>query len=185
MKVAILISGNGSNLQSIIDNSADIGIDISCVISNKVNAFGLQRAKNAKIKTEIIISKNKDKEIFESELSNILDKHQVKVIILAGFMRILTTNFVKKYEGKILNIHPSLLPKFKGLNTHSRAIEAGETTHGATVHIVSNELDSGKIIMQTSVDITANDTVEILAKKVLAKEHILYPQAIKKFIKNV
>jgi len=183
-KIVVLISGSGSNLQSIIDNACDIGVKIECVISNKTGVFGLERANKIGINTEVVVSKYKEREIFEKELSKVIDKHQPKIIILAGFMRILTSDFVKNYAGKMLNIHPSLLPKFKGLNTHKRAIEAGEKFAGATVHLVSSELDSGDIIDKISVKIDEEDNAESLAKKVLIQEHILYPRAIKLFLKN-
>jgi phosphoribosylglycinamide formyltransferase-1 len=181
-KVVVLISGGGSNLQSLIDKSSAIGIQIQAVISNKADAFGLKRAKNAGIKHRVVISKGLARDEFDAQLSKVIDEYQPDLIILAGFMRILTSNFVDKYSGKMLNIHPSLLPKFKGLNTHARAIQAGEVEHGASVHLVSSELDSGQIIMQKKVKVLESDTPETLAQKVLKEEHILYPQAIKKFI---
>ena len=183
-KTVILISGSGSNLQAIIDNSKDIGINIELVISNRDDAFGLKRAQNSNIKTNVIISKGKTREDFENQLITEIDKIRPEIIVLAGFMRNLTANFINKYKGRILNIHPSLLPKFKGLHTHARAIDAGEKKHGATVHLVSTELDSGKIIMQAEVDIMPNDTPKSLAKRVLEQEHILYPKAIYSFIEQ-
>ena len=182
--VVILISGSGSNLQSIIDNAENIGVKIKCVISNKADAFGLQRAKNAGIATKIIDhTQFSARAEFDGELAKQIHQFSPKLIILAGFMRILSNNFIEQFAGKIINIHPALLPKFKGLNTHQRAIDAGEKFAGVSVHFVSNQLDSGKVIMQKSVIIDANDNAQSLAKKVLQQEHILYPQAIKKALK--
>ncbi|SMM99902.1 Phosphoribosylglycinamide formyltransferase [uncultured Candidatus Thioglobus sp.] len=176
-----MISGSGSNLQSIIDNAADIGIKIESVISNKAGVFGLQRAKNANIPTKIIDHTQFDsREAFDQELAKYIHKINPRLLILAGFMRILSTEFIDTFAGKILNIHPALLPKFKGLNTHQRALDAGELLHGASVHFVTNELDSGEVILQKSVVIEPNDNAQSLAEKVLKQEHILYPLAIKK-----
>jgi phosphoribosylglycinamide formyltransferase-1 len=182
-KVVVLISGSGSNLQSIIDNADDIGIKIECVISNKADAFGLQRAKEANIPTKIIDhTQFKTREYFDQALINHINTISPELVVLAGFMRILSVDFIDAFVGKIINIHPALLPKYKGLNTHQRAIDAGEKFAGATVHFVTNELDSGKIILQKSVALEFNDTAESLAKKILKQEHILYPKAIKKVL---
>ena len=184
--VVVLISGYGSNLQSIIDNANDIGIKIDCVISNKKNAYGIERAKKNNIKTEIIENnKFESKFQFEQKLAEIINKIKPTLIILAGFMYILSAGFINQFKDKIINIHPSLLPKFKGLNTHKRALEAGEKMHGASVHFVTNQVDSGRIIMQKSIKIEKNDDFKTLAKKVLIEEHILYPLAIKKILKNL
>jgi phosphoribosylglycinamide formyltransferase-1 len=179
MKAVILISGNGSNLQSIIDNADRIDLQISCVISNNKNAFGLKRAESAKLQTAIIDSElYNSKEAFDRELISIIQQHGVELIVLAGYMRVLTPLFVSHYFGKILNIHPSLLPKFPGLNTHQRAIDASETAHGVSVHFVTEELDGGPIINQESVIIDNLDTEETLSMKVLKKEHVIYPKVI-------
>ena len=179
MKAVILISGNGSNLQSIIENADRIDLQISCVISNNKNAFGLKRAVSSKIQTSIIDpTLFNSKEAFDKELISIIDLHGVELIILAGYMRILTPLFVSHYFGKILNIHPSLLPKFPGLNTHQQAIDASEIIHGVSVHFVTDKLDSGPIISQESVSIEAKDTTKILSAKVLKKEHIIFPKVI-------
>jgi phosphoribosylglycinamide formyltransferase-1 len=179
MKAVILISGNGSNLQSIIDNADRINLQISCVISNNKNAFGLKRAESAKLQTVIIDpGLYNSKEAFDRELISIIQHHGVELIILAGYMRVLTPLFVSHYFGKILNIHPSLLPKFSGLNTHQRAIDASETAHGVSVHFVTEELDGGPIINQESVIIDNLDTEETLSMKVLKKEHVIYPKVI-------
>jgi len=179
MKAVILISGSGSNLQSIIDNANKIDLQISCVISNNKNAFGIERARSSKIKTAIIEPELFDsKEAFDKELINIINQHEVELIILAGYMRILTSIFISNYFGKILNIHPSLLPKFPGLNTHQRAIDASEKIHGVSVHFVTEELDNGPVISQESVRINEFDTAETLSIKVLKKEHLIYPKVI-------
>jgi len=179
MKAVILISGNGSNLQSIIDNADRIDLQISCVISNNKNAFGLKRAVLSKIQTFVIDPKLfNSKETFDNELISIIDLHGVELIILAGYMRILTPLFVSHYFGKILNIHPSLLPKFPGLNTHQQAIDASEKIHGVSVHFVTDKLDGGPIISQESVSIEAKDTAKTLSDKVIKKEHIIFPKVI-------
>jgi len=179
MKAIILISGNGSNLQSIIDNADRIDLQICCVISDNKNAFGLKRALSSKIQTSIINPELfNSKEAFDKELISIIDLHGVELIILAGYMRILTPLFVSHYFGKILNIHPSLLPKFPGLNTHQKAIDASEKEHGVSVHFVTEKLDGGPIIIQESVAIETEDTLSTLSAKVLKKEHVIFPKVI-------
>ena len=179
MNGVVLISGNGSNLQSIIDNASGIDLNISCVISSNSDAYGLKRAEKAGIATAVI-----DHQLFDSrfkadkEIMKVIDDSRAVVIILAGYLRILSPEFIEKYIGKILNIHPSLLPKFKGLNTHQRAIDAAEKIHGASVHFVTEELDGGPVIAQSSVEIDSTDNAKSLACKVLNKEHILYPKII-------
>jgi len=182
MNGVVLISGSGSNLQSIIDNSKEIDLNISSVISNKADAYGLERAKKANIKTDVIEHNDfNSREEFDSELSKIIDSYNPGVIILAGFMRILTPEFTNKYLGKMLNIHPSLLPKFQGLYTHQRAIDANEKEHGVSVHFVTSELDGGPIIAQRKVEVLPEDDADILGSRVLKEEHILYPEVINKF----
>ena len=179
MKAVILISGNGSNLQSIIDHADKIDLQISAVISNRDNAFGLQRAQLANINTYFVDSKIfNSRDDFDNELISIIDKLDVELIILAGYMRILSPLFINHFSGKILNIHPSLLPKYPGLNTHQRAIDAGDKEHGATVHFVTEKLDEGPIISQETVQVDTTDTEKSLAEKVLEREHILYPKVI-------
>ena len=179
MNGVVLISGNGSNLQSIIDNVSGIDLNISCVISSNSDAYGLKRAEKAGIANTVI-----DHQLFDSriaadkEIMKVIDDSRAEVIILAGYMRILSSEFIDRYIGKILNIHPSLLPKFKGLNTHQRAIDAGEKIHGASVHFVTEELDGGPVIAQSIVEIESTDNAKSLASKVLNKEHILYPRII-------
>ena len=179
MKAVILISGNGSNLQSIIDHADKIDLQISAVISNRDNAFGLQRAQSANINTYFVDSKIfNSRDDFDNELISIIDKLDVELIILAGYMRILSPLFINHFSGKILNIHPSLLPKYPGLNTHQRAIDACDKEHGATVHFVTEKLDEGPIISQETVQVDTTDTEKSLAEKVLQREHILYPKVI-------
>ena len=179
MKAVILISGNGSNLQSIIDHADKIDLQISAVISNRDNAFGLQRAQSANINTYFIDSKIfNSRYAFDNELISVINKLDVELIILAGYMRILSPVFINHFSGKILNIHPSLLPKYPGLNTHQRAIDACDKEHGATVHFVTEKLDEGPIISQETVQVDTTDTEKSLAEKVLEREHILYPKVI-------
>ncbi|KAA0445807.1 MAG: phosphoribosylglycinamide formyltransferase [Candidatus Thioglobus sp.] len=183
--IVVLVSGSGSNLQSIIDNAGDIGIKIQLVISNKSGVFALKRAQKSGIETEFIDHNNfQSREDFDQELINRINKINPKLVVLAGFMRILSTDFITAFKGKIINIHPSLLPKFKGLNTHQRAIDSGEKFAGASVHFVDNKLDSGTIILQQKVAIEKTDSAKTLAAKVLKQEHILYPKAIKKVLAN-
>ena len=180
MNGVVLISGNGSNLQSIIDNAKSIDLKICCVFSNKMDAFGLKRAAKVGIPCVALDETLFDSKLgFDQEIMKVIDNYQAEVIILAGYMRILSADFISKYSGKILNIHPSLLPKFPGLNTHQRAIEASEKKHGASVHFVTEEVDGGPVIAQQSVNIDSTDNPQTLAKKVLEKEHILYPQVIR------
>jgi phosphoribosylglycinamide formyltransferase-1 len=179
--LVVLISGSGSNLQAIIDaqQDADYPAEISAVISNKPGVTGLQRASKAGITTEVISHQDyPDRESYDAELSSMIDKYNPCLVILAGFMRILTDGFVKRYSGRMLNIHPSLLPKYKGLHTHQQAIDAGDKEHGATVHFVTPALDSGPLIIQARVPVLEDDTAESLAARVLEKEHIIYPRAI-------
>ncbi len=180
VKTAVFISGTGSNLQNLIKfsrrNNSPISIDL--IISNNLKAKGLSFSKTYKIKKKIFNFKNIEKD--EKKILLELKNCKINLICLAGFMRILSKNFIKNFKGKILNIHPSLLPKFKGLNTHKRAIENKEKYSGCTVHFVNSKLDSGEIILQKKVRIYRNDTPKTLAKKILAQEHKLYPKAILK-----
>jgi phosphoribosylglycinamide formyltransferase-1 len=179
MNGIVLISGSGSNLQSLINNSSVIDLNIDCVISNVPNAFGLDRAKKAGIITHTLDNTNfSSRHEYDIALSEVIDKYNPDVIILAGFMRILTAEFTNKYLGKILNIHPSLLPKFQGLNTHKRVIEAQEKRHGVSVHFVTEELDGGPIIAQRSIDVLPLDDADSIAKRVLIEEHKIYPEVV-------
>lgn len=181
-RVAILISGRGSNMMALIDaaKAPSYPVDIAVVISNVADAAGLMAAKSAGITTIIIDHRRfADREAFEKAMHAELLKHNVEIVCLAGFMRLLTPWFVSQWQGRLLNIHPSLLPAFKGLDTHARALAAGVKIHGASVHFVVPELDSGPIIAQGAVPVTNEDTAEALAERVLALEHRLYPMALR------
>ena len=181
-KVVVLISGNGSNLQTIIDQ-IDAGIidaEISAVISNRADAKGLERAEKAGIANEFLDhTRFNSRESFDQELSRIVDRYTPDLIVLAGFMRILSNAFVEHYQGKMINIHPSLLPKYKGLHTHKRALENKDKEHGASVHFVIPELDAGTVIIHGVVDIEEDDTEDSLAQRVHQIEYKIYPQAVK------
>ena len=180
IRTAVFISGTGSNLKSLIKFSktdkSPISIDL--IVSNNPKAKGLIYGKRYKIRKKILIFDDFD--LIENQLIYTLKKNQIKVICLAGFMKILSKNFIKKFKGKIVNIHPSLLPKYKGLNTHQRVLDNNEKFSGCTVHFVNSRLDSGKIILQKKVKISKNETKNSLAKKILIQEHRLYPKAILK-----
>jgi len=180
IKTAVFISGTGSNLKNLIKFSKlkKSPIIINLILSNKSKAKGLRFAKIFKIKKKIF--NFDEKRINEEKILTLLKKDKIDLICLAGFMKILSKNFIKNFKGKILNIHPSLLPKFKGLNTHLRAIKNNEKYSGCTVHYVNSKLDSGKIILQKKIKIKKNDTPLSLAKRILAEEHKLYPKAILK-----
>ena len=180
VSTAVFISGRGSNLKSLISFSKTITspIKIDIVFSNNKNAFGLKFAKEKKI--EIIRLNEKNFNILEQKLAKILNEKKIELICLAGFMRILSKSFIKKFNGKIINIHPSLLPKYKGLNTHRRVIENKEDYTGCTVHFVNSKLDSGKIILQKKIKIFKKDNEKTLAQRVLREEHKTYPKAIMK-----
>jgi len=179
-RTAIFISGKGSNLENLIKFSKkkNSPISVNLIISNTSYAKGLKYSKKYNIQKKIINFKNK--KLAEKKVFKFLLKKNIKLICLAGFMKILSKNFIKKFKGKIINIHPSLLPKYKGLNTHKKAIENNDKFAGCSVHFVTAKIDSGKIIMQKKVKIKKNDTIDSLSKKVLKKEHLLYPAAIKK-----
>ncbi len=180
IRTAVFISGTGSNLKSLIkfSKTKKSPISINLIISNNAKAKGLKLGKINKIIKKVFIFKKKNK--IENQILSVLKEHEIKMICLAGFMKILSENFIRKFKGKILNIHPSLLPKYKGLNTHQRALNNKEKYSGCTVHFVNSKLDSGKIILQKKVKISKNETKDSLAKKVLNQEHKLYPKAILK-----
>lgn len=179
MNGIVLISGGGSNLQSIIDSASKIDLSIRCVISNTPDAFGIKRAVNANIPTRVLDhTLYESRKAFDEVLISAIDRYHPDIIILAGFMRILSNAFVDKYQGKLLNIHPSLLPKHPGLNTHQKAIDAKDVMHGASVHFVTRTLDGGPVIAQKEVKIIPEETVETLAARVLKQEHVLYPEVI-------
>jgi phosphoribosylglycinamide formyltransferase-1 len=182
-RVAVLISGRGSNMTALIEAAAapDYPADIVLVLSNEPDAAGLARAQLAGIATAVVDHRpfGKDRDAFERALDEALQAQRVDLVCLAGFMRLLTPSFVTRWSGRMLNIHPSLLPQFKGLHTHRRALEAGVQRHGATVHFVVPEMDSGPIVLQESVPVVEGDTEEALAKRVLEVEHRIYPQALR------
>lgn len=183
-RVVVLISGSGSNLQALIDGQQEHTLPITLVgvISNKPNVYGLERAKNANIPHQVINHHDfQDRESFDQRLAESIDQYQPDLVVLAGFMRILTADFVRAYQGRMVNIHPSLLPKYQGLHTHQRALDANDTEHGVTVHFVTEELDGGPTIIQAVVPIIDGDNVDSLAKRVQAQEHIIYPMAVKWF----
>ena len=183
-RLVVLISGSGSNLQAIIDacNNGEINANIAAVISNKADAYGLERAKKVGIATVVLSHKDFDsREAYDAKLMDVIDSFAPNLVVLAGFMRILTPSLVQKFKGKMLNIHPSLLPKYQGLNTHQRAIDAKDDVHGVSVHFVTEELDGGPVILQAKVPVLANDTADTLAKRVHAQEHIIYPLVVKWF----
>ena len=180
IRTAVFISGSGSNLKSLIkfSKTKQSPISIDLIISNNSKAKGLNYGRIFKIKRKIV--KFNNKRLVENKLLSTLKKNQIDLICLAGFMKILTKNFIKRFKGKILNIHPSLLPKYKGLNTHQRALNNNEKHSGCTVHLVNSKLDSGKIIIQKKVKISKKETKVSLARKILVQEHKLYPKAIQK-----
>jgi len=181
--VVVLISGSGSNLQALIDSQTeDSPVRIRAVISNRADAYGLTRAKNAGISTLVLDHKAfGDRESFDEALMQAIDACDPQLVVLAGFMRILTPAFVRHYQGRLLNIHPSLLPKYKGLHTHQRALEAGDTEHGCSVHFVTEELDGGPLAVQATIPVQPGDTPESLAMRVHAQEHRIYPLAVRWF----
>ena len=180
-RLVVLISGNGSNLQAIIDaiSCGSLHARIVSVISNQADAGGLERARRAGIPAQVISHEAyPDRRDFDQALADTIATNNPDLIVLAGFMRILGPAFVQQFDGRILNIHPSLLPKFKGTHTHRRALEAGETEHGASVHVVTENLDDGPIIGQARVAVLPDDDEHTLAARVLEQEHKLYPRAI-------
>lgn len=182
--VVVLISGSGSNLQALIDSIAHDGNPgrISAVISNRADAYGLERAKQAGIATAVLDHKQfEGREAFDAALVEAIDAFEPQLVVLAGFMRILSSDFVRHYAGRLLNIHPSLLPKYKGLHTHQRALEAGDSEHGCSVHFVTEELDGGPLVVQAVIPVRANDTLDSLAQQVHRQEHLIYPMAVRWF----
>lgn len=184
MNLVVLISGTGSNLQAVIDacKSGKIHGRVAAVISNRADAYGLKRASAADIHTAVISNQDyADRVQYDAALMTEIDRHQPDLIVMAGFMRILTPAFVNHYAGRMLNIHPSLLPKYQGLHTHQKAIDAGDCEHGASVHFVTEELDGGPVILQAKVPVFADDTAEELAQRVHVQEHQIYPLVINWF----
>ena len=182
--VVVLLSGTGSNLQALIDSTrtGDSPVRIAAVISNRSDAYGLQRARDAGIETRSLDHKAFDgREAFDSALIELIDAFNPKLVVLAGFMRILSANFVRHYEGRLLNIHPSLLPKYKGMHTHQRALEAGDSEHGCSVHFVTEELDGGPLVVQAVVPVESADSAQTLAQRVHTQELRIYPLAVRWF----
>ncbi len=183
LPLVVLISGSGSNLQAIIDAAAeDLPVEIRAVISNREEAYGLERARLAGIETRVLDHREyPDRDTYDRVLGDLLEEYQPGLVVLAGFMRILTPALVTRFHGRLLNIHPSLLPAYRGLHTHQRALDAGEREHGASVHFVTEELDGGPVIVQAKVPVEPDDTAENLAARVLSREHVIYPLAIRWF----
>jgi phosphoribosylglycinamide formyltransferase-1 len=182
-RVAILISGRGSNMDALIAATKDptYPAEIALVLSNVPTAAGIEHARQMGIATAVVdhTTFGKDREAFERAVQNVLEAHRIDIVCLAGFLRLLTPFLVRQWEGRMLNIHPALLPAFKGLDTHARALEAGAKQHGATVHFVVPEMDAGPILAQATVPVLPDDTEAALAARVLAAEHQLYPQALR------
>jgi phosphoribosylglycinamide formyltransferase-1 len=182
--IVILISGRGSNMEAIV-RAAIPGSRIAAVISNRPDAAGLGFAASHGIATAVVDHKAfPDRASFDTELARVIDSHAPDLVVLAGFMRVLTADFVRHYEGRLLNIHPSLLPSFPGLHTHQRALEAGVRVHGTTVHFVTAELDCGPIVVQAAVPVLSGDDEAALAARVLVQEHRIYPQAVRWFVED-
>jgi phosphoribosylglycinamide formyltransferase-1 len=188
VKVAILISGRGSNMQALVKACEDVEFpaEIVLVLSNKIDAAGLEFAREKKIPTAVINHKNfSTREEFNKKISEEIEKFGAKVICLAGFMRLLSSEFVEQWFGRLINIHPSLLPEFKGADAVGDAIKAGAQISGCTVHLVSEEMDSGLIIWQSSVPVLEGDSKETLAARILEEEHLIYPEALKVICENI
>jgi len=184
LRIVVLISGGGSNLQAIIDACASGAVhgEVVAVISNRADAFGLQRARRAGIPTEVVDHREyPERDAFDRALAARIDRHRPDLVVLAGFMRILSPGFVRHYAGRMLNIHPSLLPHFQGLHTHQRALEANHEVHGASVHFVTEELDGGPVVLQAEVPVLPGDDASALAARVLEQEHRIYPTVIQWF----
>nr|VFK03414.1 MAG: formyltetrahydrofolate-dependent phosphoribosylglycinamide formyltransferase [Candidatus Kentron sp. H]VFK03631.1 MAG: formyltetrahydrofolate-dependent phosphoribosylglycinamide formyltransferase [Candidatus Kentron sp. H]VFK06387.1 MAG: formyltetrahydrofolate-dependent phosphoribosylglycinamide formyltransferase [Candidatus Kentron sp. H] len=184
--IIVLISGRGSNLQAIIDAAhRDLPVEIRAVISNQTDAFGLERARRAGIETAVLDHRSfPNRGAFDRALTALVEEYEPGLVVLAGFMRILTPAFVTHFQGRLINIHPALLPQLPGLDTHARAIAQGLREHGATVHFVTEEVDAGPIIRQARVPVLPDDTPETLAARVLEQEHRIFPQAIRQFVEN-
>ncbi|MDS4027027.1 MAG: phosphoribosylglycinamide formyltransferase [Candidatus Contendobacter sp.] len=184
IRLVVLISGRGSNLQAILDQAAsgELPVEVAAVISNRPGVAGLERARRSGVPALELDHQNfPDRPAFEAALIELIDRHRPDLVALAGFMRLLTADFTEHYQGRLLNIHPSLLPKFRGLHTHERALAAGETEHGASIHFVTAELDGGPLIVQARVPVLPGEDPDTLAARVLEQEHRLYPLAIRWF----
>jgi phosphoribosylglycinamide formyltransferase-1 len=176
-----LISGSGSNLQAIIDRAEDdLPVDLRAVISNRADAYGLERARRAGIPVRVLDHRGyPSREAYDAALGDLIDGFRPQLVVLAGFMRILSPSLVARYRGRMLNIHPSLLPRFRGLHTHERALDAGDAAHGASVHFVTDELDGGPVVLQARVAVQRQDNAARLAARVLEREHQIYPEVIR------
>ena len=186
-RIVILISGSGSNMETIADQilKGDVDASIAAVISNRPEVAGLQKAKDRDLETQVVDhTQFASRDEFDAALMRMIDEYQPDLVVLAGFMRILTADFVRRYQGRMLNIHPSLLPKYQGLNTHQRALEAGDAKHGVTVHFVTEELDGGPNAIQAEVAIYDGDDVDSLRSRVQKQEHVIYPIAVKWFVQG-
>lgn len=180
-RLAVLISGSGTNLQAIMDarEHGSLDVEIAVVFSNRANAAGLERASQAGIPTATLDHRDyPSREEFDQAMIDLLTPYAPDTVVLAGFMRILSSVFVRHYAGRLINIHPSLLPKYRGLNTHARALEAGDSEHGCSIHFVTEELDGGPLIAQAPISVQTSDTVDSLSKRVQQREHRLYPQVL-------
>lgn len=186
-RIVVLISGGGTNLQALIDSVAcgDIDADLAAVISNRPGVKGLERAANHGIAHHCIDhTRFENRDLFDAAMIRQIDEYQPDLVVLAGFMRILSADFVRRYAGRMLNIHPSLLPKYRGLHTHQRAIEAGDDIHGVSVHFVTEELDGGPLVIQAIVPVLKDDSEDALATRVQEQEHLIYPLAVKWFVEG-
>ncbi|MBZ9557081.1 MULTISPECIES: phosphoribosylglycinamide formyltransferase [Modicisalibacter] len=186
-RVVVLISGNGSNLQALIDAQAygELGGEIVAVISNKADAYGLKRAHDAGIEAVALPHREYDsRDAFDGALIKVIERHEPDLVVLAGFMRILTPMFVHRFNGRLLNIHPSLLPAYQGLNTHARALADGVEEHGVSVHFVTEELDGGPVVMQAALKIRPGDSEETVVERIHAREHLIYPIAVRWFLEG-
>jgi len=179
-RIVVLLSGSGTTLQSMID--AKLTADIVAVISNNKNAFGLERAKETNIPTQVLEHERfESREKFDANLQQLIDQYKPDLVVLAGFMRILSNPFVSHYAGRLINIHPSLLPKYKGMHTHQRVMDDAEPLHGSSVHFVNSELDGGPVLLQARLPVLPTDSVESLELRIKTKEHLIYPTAISWF----
>ncbi|MGJ8524807.1 Phosphoribosylglycinamide formyltransferase [Halomonadaceae bacterium LMG 33818] len=186
-RIVVLISGNGTNLQALIDAQEhdELGGEIAAVISNNAEAYGLTRAREAGIPAVVLPQDEyENRETYDGALIKVIERHEPDLVVLAGFMRILTPVFVHRFYGRLINIHPSLLPNYKGLHTHRRVLEDGGKLHGVTVHFVNDDLDGGPVIMQAEVNVESDDTEESLARKVQQREHLIYPIAVRWFLEG-
>lgn len=186
-RVVVLISGNGSNLQALIDAQSygELGGEIVAVVSNKADAYGLQRARDAGIDAVVLPHQEYDsREAFDGALIKVIERHEPDLVVLAGFMRILSPLFVHRFHGRLLNIHPSLLPDYRGLNTHARVLADGCEEHGVSVHFVTDELDGGPVVMQAALKLCQGDSEARVIEKIHAREHLIYPIAVRWFLEG-